>query len=123
MPIYEYQSSDPNKGCAKCSHGFEIIQRINEEPLSSCPRCGQQIRKIISWCRAAVVETPDETVRVESRIKEYERQGMWSHAAELADNHSEAIKSKGMKMRALENYEKAGYDARSLEKHVETKDE
>ncbi len=35
------------------------------------------------------METPDEDRRVEKKIGDYERSGMWSHAAELADKHSE----------------------------------
>jgi len=55
---------------------------------------------------------------VEKEIKEYERAGMWSHAAELADSHSEKTKDKGLKLRALDNYKKAGYDADSLAGHA-----
>lgn len=43
---------------------------------------------------------------------------MWSHAAELADKHSEKIKDKGLKTRALDDYKKAGYDVDSLAKHA-----
>ena len=72
---------------------------------------------MISWCRAAVVETSDEHIQVEKQVSEYESHGMWSHAAELADKHSEEIKDKGMKTRALDNYKKAGYELGKLEKH------
>ena len=64
------------------------------------------------------METSHEHVSVERKIKEYEQSGMWSHAAELADKHSEKIHDKGLKMRALDNYSKAGYDADSLAKHI-----
>lgn len=40
MPIYEYQ-------CKKCGT-LEVLQKINEEPLVSCPKCGKSITKIIS---------------------------------------------------------------------------
>ena len=43
---------------------------------------------------------------------------MWSHAAELADKHSEKVKDNNLKIRALENYQKAGYNADSLAKHA-----
>ena len=55
---------------------------------------------------------------MDKKITEYERQGMWSHAAELADTHSEKTKDRGMKMRALDDYKKAGYDVGTLEKHA-----
>jgi putative FmdB family regulatory protein len=118
MPIYEYEAEDTDKGCKKCRMRFEIFQRFGEEPLLACPKCGTRIKKLISRCRAAVAERSDEELRVQRKIREYEREGMWSHAAELADTHSEASKDKGLKMRALENYQKAGYDTASLDKHL-----
>lgn len=121
MPIYEYESIEPDKGCDKCLHPFEIIQQIDEAPLTNCPYCGQEVRKIISWCRAAIVETSEEHVSFEKKINKYEKAGMWSHAAELADKHSEKIKDSGLKTRALENYKKAGYDINALEKHEKIK--
>ena len=123
MPIYEYESLNPAKGCQKCLNRFELLQWIDEEPLSSCPECGQKIRRVISWCRAAIVETSEDSTRIEKHITGYEKQGMWSHAAELADKHSEKTKDKGMKMRALDNYKKAGYNADSLEKHLKANDD
>ena len=120
MPIYEYEAVDIRHACARCRRRFEVLQGINEPPLRECPSCGQRVRKVISWCRAAVVETSEEHARVEQQISEYEKQGMWSHAAELADKHSEKIKDKDLKIRALEDYEKAGYDAKSLEGYVDS---
>lgn len=120
MPIYEYQAVNSERLCPKCRDGFEILQGISERPISKCPECGKQVKKIISWCRAAVTETSEEHISVERKIKDYEQSGMWSHAAELADKHSEKTKDKGLKMRALDNYKKAGYDADSLAKHAKS---
>ena len=117
MPIYEYESKKPGKGCEKCRTRFEVFQTASEAPLAECPACGKPVKKVISWCRAAIVETPEEAAMVENKVKEYERQGMWSHAAELADTHSEKTKDKALKSRALEDYKKAGYDTRTLDKH------
>ena len=120
MPIYEYEPLDLSKTCEKCRYGFERIQGINEAPLAHCPSCGQGIRKIISWCRAAVVETSETHAHISKKIASYEKEGMWSHAAELADTHAENIKDNRLKMRAIDNYEKAGYNAKTLEKHAKT---
>jgi len=117
MPIYEYQAVSPDTGCPDCRRGFEIFQKINEKPLSTCIYCGKKVKKIISWCHSAVIEKSQEHVSTENKINEYERSGMWSHAAELADKHSEKIKDKDLKIRALENYKKAGYDPDSLARH------
>ena len=121
MPIYEYQAVNSKEACPKCRQGFEIYQQINEKPLSSCLYCFNRVRKIISWCRSAVVEESEEHGRTRKRIKAYEDEGMWSHAAELADKHSEKIKDDNLKMRALENYEKAGYSSETLSKFEKSK--
>jgi putative FmdB family regulatory protein len=120
MPIYEYQALDSGKGCPKCAGPFEVIQRTSDKPLTRCPACGQRVTKLISWCRAAVGEYSDVDGVVEKRIEAYEKEGLWSHAAELADKHSEKIKDTGMKLRAIDNYSKAGYDAKTLDKHAKT---
>ena len=118
MPIYEYQSINPDNPCAKCRDRFEVIQTIDEKPISSCPECGGKVKKIISWCHSAIMETSEESMGVEKKIKDYEKEGMWSHAAELADTHSEKTKDTRLKMRALDNYKKAGYDTNTLDKHA-----
>jgi len=116
VPIYEYQSVDPDQSCAKCCEPFEILQNLHEEPLEVCPVCGKRVMKIISWCRAAIAEAFEEDARVNRAVKDYESAGLWSHAAELADKHSEKTKDQSLKSRALENYEKAGYNVDSLTK-------
>jgi hypothetical protein len=47
---------------------------------------------------------------VERKVADYERKGMYSHAAELADKASEKPEKARLKERAMENYKKAGYD-------------
>ena len=114
MPIYEYQAVADDKACPKCRRAFEVIQGIKERPLKTCPECGARVKKLISRCRAAVVEADPEYTRVTGQIKDYESQGMYSHAAELADKQAAKTKDKNLKSRALDNYQKAGYDAGAL---------
>ena len=118
MPIYEYESISSNKACSYCKSPFEVFQGVEEMPIKICPKCGGRLKKIISCCHSAVMETSGESVRVEKRVSDYEKSGMWSHAAELADKHSEKTKDKTLRMRALDNYKKAGYDVDSLVKHA-----
>lgn len=40
MPLYDYQ-------CDQCGHRFEVRQGIREDALTTCPRCGSPIRRII----------------------------------------------------------------------------
>lgn len=119
MPIYEYQTSRKTGGCSECRAPFEAIQRVGDAPLKECPSCGGPVKRILSWCHSAVSEASTEDKRVASKVKEYESSGMWSHAAELADKHAEKIKDKHLRMRALDNYKKAGYDVDTLSKHAE----
>ncbi len=40
MPTYEYL-------CQACSHRFETWQKMTDEPLTTCPECGSQIRRVL----------------------------------------------------------------------------
>jgi putative FmdB family regulatory protein len=119
MPIYEYESRHPGKGCSRCLGRFEVFQRLGETPLSACPDCGGSVVRVISWCRAAVVEEDSGHARALDQVRQYEREGRWSHAAELADKHSDKTKDPELKMRALDNYKRAGYDVDRLARHHE----
>ena len=41
MPIYEYE-------CPSCCNVFEVIQRMTEDPLTSCPDCSGSVKKLVS---------------------------------------------------------------------------
>lgn len=41
MPIYEYE-------CLQCGKRTELLQRMDEAPLATCPQCGGEVRKLIS---------------------------------------------------------------------------
>ncbi len=47
MPMYVYEAKDPEKGCAKCAGGFEIMQSIHDAKLTTCPDCGAEIFRVI----------------------------------------------------------------------------
>lgn len=115
MPIYEYEAFEPEKGCSLCRQSFETLRGLHDSPLDACPECGQGVRKIVSRFRAAVIDYSVEHAAVEDRITGYEREGRWSHAAELADSHSSRINDAGLKERALDNYAKAGYNSGSVD--------
>jgi len=40
MPIYEYH-------CGKCGD-FEVMQKISDKPLGTCPTCRRKVTKLIS---------------------------------------------------------------------------
>ena len=41
MPIYEYK-------CSQCNERHEIIQSINDAPLTHCPKCAGEMKKLFS---------------------------------------------------------------------------
>ena len=47
MPLYVYEAVEPEKGCAKCSGGFEVSQSIKDDKMTACPDCGAKIQRII----------------------------------------------------------------------------
>jgi putative FmdB family regulatory protein len=40
MPTYEYL-------CQACSHRFETWQKMTDDPLTTCPKCGEHIRRVL----------------------------------------------------------------------------
>lgn len=40
MPTYDYL-------CQTCSHRFETWQKMTDEPLTTCPECGSELRRIL----------------------------------------------------------------------------
>lgn len=41
MPLYEYR-------CKSCDHQFEIQQSFSDDPLTVCPECGGDLRKVFN---------------------------------------------------------------------------
>lgn len=44
MPIYEYQCQAP-----KCGRTFEVMQKMSDDPIDTCPACqGKNVKKLMS---------------------------------------------------------------------------
>jgi putative FmdB family regulatory protein len=41
MPTYEY-------ACRSCGHTFEVIQSMSDDPLTTCPVCQGELRKVFA---------------------------------------------------------------------------
>ena len=39
MPTYQY-------ACSPCGHEFELVQSFSDEPITVCPKCGGEVRKV-----------------------------------------------------------------------------
>ncbi len=40
MPTYEYR-------CLSCDHQFERFQRMSDDPITECERCGQPVKRLL----------------------------------------------------------------------------
>ncbi|MGE5681818.1 MAG: FmdB family zinc ribbon protein [Bacillota bacterium] len=40
MPTYDYK-------CTECGHSFESFQKMTDEPLTNCPVCNGQLKRLI----------------------------------------------------------------------------
>jgi len=40
MPTYDYK-------CTSCKHIFEYFQSMNDDPLSVCPECSGEVKRMI----------------------------------------------------------------------------
>jgi putative FmdB family regulatory protein len=39
MPIYEYKCEN--------EHVFDVMQKLSDDPLTTCPECGAPVRKVL----------------------------------------------------------------------------
>lgn len=53
MPAYEYQ-------CSECAHRFEQRQKMSDPAVEKCPRCGGQVKRLISGGAGAITKSGAE---------------------------------------------------------------
>lgn len=41
MPTYTYK-------CSNCDAIFEVFQRITDDPIKNCEKCGKEVKKVIT---------------------------------------------------------------------------
>ncbi|MBN1594721.1 zinc ribbon domain-containing protein [candidate division FCPU426 bacterium] len=51
MPTYDYQ-------CRQCGNRFEQRQSMKEAPLTQCPQCGGEVRRLISGGTGYIMKGP-----------------------------------------------------------------
>lgn len=47
MPIYEYQAAG-REACDYCVNGFDVMQKMSDEPVTLCPECHNPVKRKIS---------------------------------------------------------------------------
>jgi len=58
MPIYQYRAIEGEKGCMRCSKGFELFRPLTRPALEVCPLCKTSVEKIISRVNTPKVAKP-----------------------------------------------------------------
>jgi hypothetical protein len=81
---------------------------MTESALTLCPECKNPVSRVLFAPHVVIKGHP--VTEMDRKIMEYEKEGKWSHAAELADKQAEKTKREDLKTRALEDYRKAGYN-------------
>jgi putative FmdB family regulatory protein len=51
MPTYQYE-------CRNCGYSFEAVQHMSDPPLSICPQCGKEIRRVINGGIGVIFKGP-----------------------------------------------------------------
>jgi putative FmdB family regulatory protein len=89
MPIYEYE-------CMNCGKQCEVIQKFNDEPLSTCPECGGHMHKLISQTSFILKGTGWYVTDYasSSRKKAMEAEGKPCAVSEKKPEHKKEAKSK-----------------------------
>ncbi len=48
MPVYDYRAKETEKAPDCCREPFEVVQRMSENALTKCPKCGREIIRLIA---------------------------------------------------------------------------
>lgn len=78
MPVYEYEPLD--RDCLMCPNRVRAVQPATAEPLTDCPWCGLEVRRVISSASFKI----DRGVTPESRgFTTYRKsgEGVWEKTA------------------------------------------
>jgi putative FmdB family regulatory protein len=83
MPVYTYRAiADPNNKkahtCEMCEQPFELIQRMVEDALTSCPTCGRAIERVVSAPNlngVGRIQKPSDAQLARSGFTQYKKAG------------------------------------------------
>lgn len=64
MPIYEYRPVHKTT-CQHCMDGFDVLQKLADSPLETCPKCHQEVRRMISAPNLGKADTSLERSNLE----------------------------------------------------------
>lgn len=88
MPTYQYQ-------CTSCSYEFEEFQKITDDPLETCPKCGGHVQRLISGGAGLLFKgsgfyiTDYRSPRYQADAKKAESDAKFASTEKKADKKSE----------------------------------
>jgi putative FmdB family regulatory protein len=88
MPTYEYR-------CTSCGNRFDVFQRLEEEPLRVCGRCGGELRKVFH--PAGIVFKGSGFYATDSRAKKSSGDGKAKPKAEPSEAGAKQAGASGEK--------------------------
>jgi putative FmdB family regulatory protein len=80
MPTYSYR-------CSACTNQFDQFQRFSDDPLTDCPTCGGEVRRVIQ--PVGVVFKGTGWYITDSRPKERDSEGSSSSTSSSKKSSSE----------------------------------
>lgn len=79
MPTYVYGPTNGDKRtCDVCSGSFEIVQRMVEDALTKCPKCGAEVQRIImapNLSGAGAMKKPTDANLARAGFTQYKKKG------------------------------------------------
>jgi len=73
MPTYDY-------ACTSCGHRLEAVQSFSDDPLTECPECGRELRKV--YAPVGIVLKGSGFYKTDSRAAAGGRNGAGAKKAE-----------------------------------------
>ena len=57
MPTYDYL-------CESCGYKFEKFQKMNDDPLKKCPKCGKEVKRLIGTGMVSFLREKDSMPQI-----------------------------------------------------------
>jgi putative FmdB family regulatory protein len=93
MPTYEYR-------CAKCGEHLEVVQSFKDAPLTECPSCGGELRKVYSPVGIVLkgsgfykTDSRSGWKKLPSRYKDKEKESSSSSSSSSSESSSSSSES------------------------------
>ena len=79
MPTYVYAAKGEPRECDVCCASFEIVQKMSEDALTQCPKCGKEIERVITAPNlngvGMMMRKPTDDRMAKAGFTQYKRKG------------------------------------------------